>query len=223
LSSLHARRVYRFRAVLPPVPGRTALWCEVDVAATQTLADLAAALMQAFSLERNFSWSFVIGATSNGDVMRSGDAVQDWPARRAHAQLLCDVRFPGHGGWDEFLFVHGDSTRKAVRVRRTSVDAGVAEQTYPHLVAVPTKQQLLTDGAVEQDDQVGLATVLGDIAADAARALHQQETALNALGLDHVQIARILAPLRLLHTRLDRACDQYAAQDVWSVLLPPTQ
>lgn len=198
------------------------LWCEVDVAAMQTLADLASALTQAFSLDLDHSWSFIIGATSNGDVTRADDAVQDWSARRAQAQLLCDVRFPGHGGWDEFLFIHGDKARIIVRVRRTSVDAGVAEQTYPRLIAVPTKQQSLTDGAVEQDDQIGLAVVLADIAVDAAKALRQQEAALDALGLDRVQIARVLAPLRLLHARLEREGDQYAAQDVWSVLLPPT-
>jgi pRiA4b ORF-3-like protein len=140
-----------------PADGR-AIWREIEVAASQTLADLGEAIPRAFDFDDPHLWSFFLSGrawdrANEYALLSEPDPFGGPRARSARAVQLRDVPWPGATGKKEFLFLfdYGDEWYFGVKLLRVSpvVEPGAR---YPRVVA---RQGAAPPQYPEEDEEEG--------------------------------------------------------------------
>lgn len=127
---------FRVRLVAGPFPPAACgdAWREIEVAASQRLAELGDAIPLAFAIERSCPWRFVLPLDDGLLELRSLDAER----RRGAARIeVRDLPLPGATGRREFTFLLDDAAPWIFGVKLVRV-APVAEAhvAYPRVVAM---------------------------------------------------------------------------------------
>lgn len=141
------------------------VWREIEIAATQTLAELGDAIPLAFDFDDPHLWSFFLsGRAWDHDSEYALHSEPDpFGGRVAHAArraLIRDVPWPGASGKKEvlFLFDYGDEWHFGVKLVRQSptVEAGAR---YPRIVAqhgeAPPQYPEVDEEEWDEDDADG--------------------------------------------------------------------
>ncbi len=121
--------------------GKAAVWREIEIAASQTLADLGNAIPLAFDFDDPHLWSFFLSGKAwdraTEYALHSEPDPFGGPRPRAAGRVqIREVPLPGATGTKEFLFLfdYGDEWHFGVKLRRVTeqVEPGVQ---YPRVVA----------------------------------------------------------------------------------------
>jgi hypothetical protein len=109
------------------------VWREIEIAASQTLADLGKAIPLAFAFDDPHLWSFFLSGKAWD---RSSEYALSGRGHAARRVQIKDVPLPGTTGKKEFLFLfdYGDEWRFGVRFVRTR-DHAEPGARYPRVAA----------------------------------------------------------------------------------------
>lgn len=118
------------------------VWREIEVAASQTLADLGEAIPLAFDFTDPHLWSFFLSgkdwdSTTEYTLLHRADILRGRQANLADRVEIQDVPFPGKTGKKEFLFLfdYGDDWHFWVKLARKR-DIVEPDAVYPRVVAL---------------------------------------------------------------------------------------
>ena len=143
------------------------VWREIEVAASQTLADLGEAIPLAFDFTDPHLWSFFLSGKAWDEsteyaLLRDPDTLGGGRSRLAERVRIDELPLPGKTGRKEFLYLfdYGDEWHFGVKLLRVT-DAVEPGATYPRVVAQQGEappQYPYDDEEDDEEEEVGEKT-----------------------------------------------------------------